>query len=146
VRRQGLSRQLGRLSAHVSVRYTPAAMPVHHVALWVRDLARAEAFYAGPLGLPVQRRWSDEAGKPRSVWLDLGGGAILMLERAPAGAHSGAAGWHLLALTIRKDERDELVSRLAEQGVEVVSETDYTVYIEDPEGNRVGLSHWPDPR
>jgi glyoxylase I family protein len=117
---------------------------VHHLALWVRDLARAESFYTGVLGLPVDRRWNDDAGKPRSVWLKLAGGALLMLERAPADALPGALGWHLLALTITRGEREQLAETLEEQGVPIVSETDYTLYIEDPEGNRIGFSHWPD--
>jgi catechol 2,3-dioxygenase-like lactoylglutathione lyase family enzyme len=119
-------------------------MALHHVALRVRDLQRAEAFYTAVLGLRVERRWQDHAGEPRSVWLDLGGGPLLMLERAPSAAIPGALGWHMIALTIARSEREAIVERLSEQGVSVVAETDYTVYIQDPEGNRVGLSHWPD--
>src|SRR5262249_20697384 len=62
----------------------PARLAVHHLAVVVRDLDRAEAFYAGALGLPVERRWTDEAGAPRSVWLGLGGDAFLAVERAAA--------------------------------------------------------------
>jgi catechol 2,3-dioxygenase-like lactoylglutathione lyase family enzyme len=49
----------------------PPRLAVHHLAVVVRDLERAEAFYAGVLGLPVAQRWADEAGAPRSVWLSL---------------------------------------------------------------------------
>jgi len=45
---------------------------VHHVALKVQDLARAERFFVQTLGLAVLRRWpaSDGEGE-RSLWLDL---------------------------------------------------------------------------
>jgi hypothetical protein len=36
-------------------------------------------------------------------------------------------------------------AQLKARGVAVVSRSAYTLYIEDPEGNRLGLSHWPDP-
>src|SRR5262249_30059679 len=57
-------------------RDAPAAMlSVHHLAVLVYDLGRAEAFYGTVLGLPVQRRWADGQGASRSVWLGLGGEA-----------------------------------------------------------------------
>lgn len=138
----------------------PAARPlrVHHLAVTVRDLARAEAFYAGVLGLPVERRWTDDAGAPRSVWLSLGEGAFLAVERAPAtigdpprvppdGAapERGGAGWHCVALAIPRGERDAWRSRLAAGGAPVERESPFTLYARDPEGNLVALSHYPDP-
>jgi hypothetical protein len=35
--------------------------------------------------------------------------------------------------------------RLHAGGVEVVHRTRWTLYVRDPEGNRVGLSHHPEP-
>lgn len=122
---------------------------VHHVAIGVRDLARCEAFYTGVLGLPVLRRWPAADGTgDRSVWLDLGRGAFLALERvagaAPAGV-SGGPGYLMVALAIARAARGAWEARLGAAGVAVVHRTDYTLYVADPEGNRVGLSHWPDP-
>lgn len=122
--------------------------PVHHLALLVSDLAGAEAFYAGVLGLRVERRWPDGAGGTRSVWLALGGDALLMLERADPGAARRAeagGGWHLLAFTIAAGERATVEAALRERGVPVESRTDHTLYLRDPEGNRLALSHWPHP-
>jgi glyoxylase I family protein len=121
---------------------------VHHLAIGVRDLPAAEAFYASVLGLPVQRRWPRAGGAPgdRSVWLELGGGAFLALERAEAPAPARPAadqGYLLVALRIDRAERGAWEARLAAAGVAVVRRTAYTLYVEDPEGNRVGLSHWP---
>jgi glyoxylase I family protein len=122
---------------------------VHHLAVLVSDLARAEAFYGGVLGLAVGQRWQDAAGAPRSVWLELGGGAVLALERAAtSGPRRGEAapGWHLAALAIAPAEREAWRARLAAAGHAVFHETDHTLYVRDPDGNVVALSHHPAPR
>lgn len=122
--------------------------PIHHLAVLVEDLAAAEAFYAGVLGFRVDRRWPEDGGGTRSVWLDLGNDAILMLEKAePGDPRRGDAGggWHLLAFRIRADDRGRIESELARKRIAIDSRTDYTLYIRDPEGNRVGLSHYPHP-
>ena len=115
-------------------------MRIHHVAIQVHDLAAVADFYARVLGLPV-------LGRPRegAVWLALGEGAVLMLEQgdeAPVQApfRDARAGLHLLALAIAPEERAVWEQRFAAHGVEVVARTDYTLYVRDPEGNRVGLS------
>jgi catechol 2,3-dioxygenase-like lactoylglutathione lyase family enzyme len=121
-------------------------LAVHHVAVLVADLDRAEAFYAGVLGLPVERRWSDDRGAPRSVWLALGGGAFLALERAdPAAARRAgdAPGWHCVALAIAVEERERWRRRLADGGAPVERESRYTLYARDPDGNLIALSHHP---
>jgi len=124
------------------------SLAVHHLAVLVRDLVRAEAFYAGVLGLEVARRWADHAGAPRSIWLTLGGGAFLALERAEGIAsprEPGSPGWHCVALGIARDERERYRARLAESGFPVERESPYTLYTRDPDGNLLGLSHYPDP-
>ena len=133
----------------------PAAPPaprthgIHHVAIQVRDLAAAEKFYGGVLGLPVLRRWQGEEGE-RSLWFDLGDGGFLAIEWVAGGPprHDGwntdELGIHLVALAIERSERDTWEAHLTAAGVPVVHRTDYTLYVRDPEGNRVGLSHWPD--
>jgi glyoxylase I family protein len=120
------------------------------VALQVRDLPRMEAFYAGLLGLPVIARHADESGAPRSVWLGLGGGGFLALERcsgplAPRPFRDPAPGLHLLALSVDRADRSALAQKLAAAGHPQVAETPFTFYVLDPEGNRLGLSHHPEP-
>ena len=128
---------------------------VHHVAIAVRDLEAVEAFYTGTLGLPILRRWpmtdemTGDEKRDRSVWLDLGEGAFLALERTAAEARAGAPadrthGYLMIALRITRAARPEWEARLAAAAVAVVDRTAYTLYVVDPEGNRVGLSHWPD--
>lgn len=119
----------------------------HHIAVVVADLGRAEAFYAGVLGLPVVRRLDDEAGRPRAVWLGLGGGAFLALERAATAAprrDDRAPGWHCVALAIPKAERDAWRVRLGAAGVSVERESAWTLYVRDPDGALVALSHYPE--
>jgi catechol 2,3-dioxygenase-like lactoylglutathione lyase family enzyme len=124
-------------------------MNVHHLAVVVRDLGRAEAFYAGVLGLSVRRRWADDAGAPRSIWLDLDGGAFLAVELAgphlPARPAPDLPGWHCVALGIARGEREAFRARLAAAGHPVERESAFTLYVRDPEGNLVGLSHYPEP-
>lgn len=121
----------------------------HHLAIQVADLAACERFYTEVIGLPVLRRWPAEGGGDRSVWLSVGEG-FLALERAgaPAGAEApwrdGRPGLHLLALRIGPGERTAWEERLRRAGVAVVHRSAHTLYLRDPEGNRVGLSHWPE--
>jgi catechol-2,3-dioxygenase len=132
----------------VSAAGAPPPDGVHHLAIQVSDLAAAEAFYGGVLGLAVMRRWpaADGAGE-RSIWMDAGGGAFVALERVPAGPpprDEAAPGLHMLALRIARAARADWEARLAAANVAVVHRTSYTIYVRDPEGNRIGLSHWPD--
>ncbi len=125
-----------------------SGLGVHHLAVVVQDLGRAEAFYTGVLGLRIVRRWDDEAGVPRSLWLELEGGAFLAVERAHAGEPrrvDEAPGWHCVALGITRSERERWRERLSAKGVAVERESSYTLYVRDPDGNLIGLSHYPEP-
>lgn len=122
-------------------------MRVHHLAVLVADLVRAEAFYAGVLGLRVTARHPDAHGAPRSVWLDAGG-AILMLERATPGTPrraDGAPGWHCVALAITQAERATWRARLVAAGHPIERESAYTLYVRDPDGALVALSYYTPP-
>lgn len=124
---------------------------LHHLAIKAQDVVRTADFYRIVLGLPERQRAHDAAGL-RAVWLDVGP-AILMIERAdtdgPAPAdrpfEADAPGLHLLALTIAPASHAEWRKRLADHEVEVAAASDFTLYVRDPEGNRVGLSSYPAP-
>lgn len=130
----------------------------HHLAIQVRDLARAERFYVEVLGLPVVRRWPREDGPPgeRSLWLSVGqagspahGDEFIALEacdveRPETPFRDPHGGLHLLALRIPAADRGAWEQRLERLGIEVVHRTRWTLYLRDPEGNRIGLSHYPD--
>jgi glyoxylase I family protein len=122
-------------------------LSLHHLAITVVDLALAERFYAGVLGLPVERRWADAAGAPRSIWVGLGAGAFLAIERYSGDAGARAVdvpGWHCVALGIAVEARASWRERLADAGFPVERESDFTLYVRDPEKNLVALSHYPE--
>jgi len=127
----------------------------HHLAVQCRDLEACERFYREVLGLPVLRRWPAEEAEDspgdRSVWMAVGGSeeaGFLALERVedrpePRPWRDGRPGLHLVALQIGPEERRAWEERLRRAGVEVVHRTRWTIYFHDPEGNRVGLTHYP---
>jgi glyoxylase I family protein len=121
---------------------------LHHVAIRVMDLERVGAFYRDVLGLPELARYKSADGSDRSIWLALPGGAFLALERESASAvapKSGGVrlGYCVLALRIWREQRSAIVAELRRRRAPIVHETRWTIYIEDPEGNRIGLSHHP---
>jgi len=131
----------------------------HHLAIQVRDLPRAERFYVEALGLSVLRRWPWSAedlahGKSgeRSLWISVGastGDEFIALEACDADPpetpfRDPHGGLHLLALRIEANTRARWISWLESRGVEIVHRTRWTLYVRDPEGNRIGLSHYPE--
>jgi catechol 2,3-dioxygenase-like lactoylglutathione lyase family enzyme len=115
---------------------------LHHLAVVVADLARAEAFYRGFLGLEVVRRQEG-----RSIWLGLEAGAFLAVEQATAAEPrraDAAPGWHCVALAIAKSDREVWRARAAQAGYAVERESPHTLYLRDPDGNLVALSHYPE--
>jgi catechol 2,3-dioxygenase-like lactoylglutathione lyase family enzyme len=109
---------------------------IHHVALRVADCERSAAFYSGGLGLPQLRR------SEGAIWLRLGDG-VLMLERTLRGTGAESGSGHLLALAV--DDLPAWEARLAGAGIAVVDRTEHTLYVQDPDGHRVGLSRFPRP-
>jgi len=126
---------------------------LHHLAIQCADLERCERFYRDVLGLRVTRRWPREDGEgDRSVWFATGeepGGAFIALERADRQPEErawrdGTPGLHLAAFRIPAAERARWEARLAAAGVPIVHRSRWTLYVRDPEGNRIGLSHHPE--
>ena len=122
----------------------------HHLAIQVKDLAIAERFYADVLGLKVVKRWPREDGQgERSIWLSVGAGEEFLAleacdaERPPVPFRDPHGGLHLLALRIRAADRQAWEEKLGALGIEIVHRTRWTLYVRDPEGNRLGLSHYP---
>ncbi len=120
---------------------------IHHIALKCWDVEALAAFYQLVFGLEVERRFEDEFGL-RSIWLRMGD-LRLMMERSEVGGATNRTfeddpiGLHLLAFTIAPGERDMWRRTLTEAGCIIAHETEHTLYVQDPEGNRIGLSSYP---
>lgn len=121
----------------------------HHVAIQARDVERVTAFYRDLLGFPEMTRHSRPDGSLRSIWVGVPGGGFLAIEAVGGEPDPGPfkherPGLLMLAFRIAKSERDTVVSEFARVGVPLEHETRWTVYVRDPEGNRVALSHHPE--
>ena len=122
----------------------------HHLAIQVKALEDVASFYREVLALPELERHHGPDGRLRSVWLDVGGGGFLALERVDAAPspepafRDGRPGIFLLALRIDRADRARIRAELERRGLPLVHETKWTLYVRDPEGNRVALSHHPE--
>jgi glyoxylase I family protein len=121
----------------------------HHLAIQVRDLEEVTAFYRDVLGFSEMKRHYRTDGSLRSVWVEVPGGGFLALEEVTGEPEPGPfrheqPGFFLLAFRITRAGRTQAVETLARAGVPLEHETRWTVYVRDPEGNRVALSHHPE--
>jgi glyoxylase I family protein len=112
---------------------------IHHVALRTRDVARLEAFYAGILGLNALRRDGD-----RSVWLAAGRAIVMIEAREPSEPEPPRGSMEMVAFAIAPAERKACARRIEAAGFPIEAETRFTIYTRDPDGRRVGLSHYPE--
>jgi len=121
---------------------TPTAagggLRLHHIAIRASDVEAMVKFYASMLGLEIVR---DQ--RPRSVWLGLADGAVLMIESREANEPAVTAGSRELVAfraspTVKAAVRERAISAGSFDG-----ETEHTVYLRDPEGRRLGISTYP---
>jgi len=114
-------------------------MRIHHLAFRTGDLARLEGFYVEALGLAVIRR-----NEARSVWLDAGG-TLVMLKQRDEDEAPVAPSQELVAFAVAPDMRAIVEGRLAAAGLALEARTEFTLYVRDPDGRRIGLSSYPVP-
>ncbi|MBX7116103.1 MAG: VOC family protein [Myxococcaceae bacterium] len=120
----------------------------HHVALQVDGVEKVAAFYVDTFGLKELARHFRDDGTLRSIWLAASSGAepqggFIAVELAPHGSSRGEKGPSLLALRIDTSARERVRQELVAKGITIEKETRWTLYVRDPEGNWVGLSHHP---
>ena len=115
-----------------------------HVVLRVSDLARAEAFYGGVLGLPVCAHF-DEQGMKMAFFTLGNHHDFAIMEVSGDGENSDqAAGLDHVAFKIgtSMDQLREANSHLTEQGVATTPidhEVTKSLYLSDPDGNGIEL-------
>jgi glyoxylase I family protein len=110
---------------------------LHHLAFRTSDVAALVSFYREMLGLEVVRE-----SLPRSVWLALGHGAVLMIERRDDDETPVATGSNELIAFAAADDVREAVRQNALASDCYDGETELTVYLRDPDGRRIGVSSY----
>jgi glyoxylase I family protein len=117
----------------------------HHLALQARDVEHVASFYREVLGLAEIQRFHRDDGSLRSLWLSTGDSGFLAIEHLVDGAPTSLAsfGLSMIALRIDPSTRGAAIAEFERRGVPVVNQTSWTVYVRDPEGTLVGLSHHP---
>lgn len=121
------------------------AREVLEIAVYARDLAAAEAFYGGVLGLE-----RITAAEGRHVFFRCGARVVLVFHPDVTRASTevpphGAEGAGHLAFAARDDELPAWRAQLARHGVEVEAEVEWprggrSLYFRDPAGNSLELA------
>ncbi len=118
---------------------------IHHIALNVRDLDKAEAFYTGVLGFRVMERFSKGL---RHIMVDTGNSAVALFEAPDLDTKASIdlmseTGYEHFAFRADKEQFDSIVQELKEkvEGVEgpVKRGDGMSVYFNDPDGNHLEI-------
>lgn len=121
---------------------------INHIAITTHDPEKLTEFYHKILNLEIIQinyyETSDETESSipkmvRSIWLALNEKTILMIEKQES-QRRGEAGYHLIALDITPGEKLIWKEKLINSGVNIFQGTDYTIYFQDPDGNKIGMS------
>ena len=125
---------------------------LNHLAIKTASVLRLSSFYTSVLGMEQVKQHHDENGL-RAVWLRLGEG-LLMIERSKLRGQENLPsskqyehdppGIHLLAFKIEEASKTSWRQKLQENQIRIESESDFTIYFFDPDGNRIGLSSYED--
>ncbi len=108
----------------------------------VTDMARARAFYEGPLGLTVSRTWG-ENDNPNWVEYDIGSGCLAIVTGANADWPPANGG---PAAAFEVDDFQGYIQRLRDAGTKFLWEPQETpvcwmAVVLDPDENRVVIHH-----
>lgn len=130
--------------APAEVRPPSAARGVHHVALLSRDVETTIAFYQGVLELPLIELFEnrDYAGSTH-FFFDVGHGNALAffdfpgLELGPYAEVLG--GLHHIAISVEPERWAHLRSKLDAAGIGYVHESETSLYLQGPDGERIEL-------
>lgn len=110
-------------------------MSLHHLVFRTGDVASLARFYCDMFGWKVVRD-----ALPRSLWLGLGDDAVLMIEAREAGEPAAKAGAKdLVAFRVDEFTRAEVGRKARETGCDD-GQTEFTTYLRDPDGRRIGVS------
>ena len=125
---------------------------IEHVALWVRDLERAHAFYAAYFGMAAGVKYHNPTKGFTSYFLSSPGGGprLELMHHAGRDAQASTAtrvGYDHIAISVgSRADVDGLTERLRADGYAVVGEPRvtgdgyYESVVLDGEGNRVEIT------
>ena len=118
---------------------------IHHIALGASDVRLVAQFYRDHFGLEEVEQHLHPDGSVRSIWLAAGETVLMIeyIETPPQDVPLMRQGPFLLAFQISEDQREQTRSDFAARGTLMESESPWTMYFRDPEGNRVAVTHYP---
>ena len=109
---------------------------IHHLAIRVRSCEVSLSFYSIVFELQEVHR-VEEGGRVRAAWLQAGG-VTVMLERSLRGEGPETGSAHVLVFSAPDLAAAE--ARLGRLGIPICDRTPTTLYVQDPDGHRCGLS------
>lgn len=119
---------------------------IHHIALNVSDLDRAERFYTDVLGFSVSHRFSEGL---RHIMLDIGNAHLALfetpgLEMKPALEQLSDKGYMHFAFATSRDEFIKIIDELKNKNVHidsgpVVRGEGESIYFTDPDRNHLEI-------
>ncbi|MBE7437232.1 MAG: glyoxalase [Spirochaetales bacterium] len=104
---------------------------IHHIAIGTRQVQTLFEFYKKLPGLTFLAWQYTADGRRRAAWFDAQG-TILMLEESDISEAPRA-----LVFSWREEWHQALLERACDTSVS-------TIYLQDPDGNRLGYSRYPD--
>jgi glyoxylase I family protein len=114
-------------------------MIIHHVAFRCSNPTAMSKFYAD-LG------FGDIEPQPHgSYWIRAERTILMFEQRGEGEPRTEPETLELLCFAIAPEAREQARTRIVAAGSQVESETSYTLYFRDPEGRRLGFSHYPQP-
>ncbi|HMV41561.1 MAG TPA: hypothetical protein PK079_17455 [Leptospiraceae bacterium] len=105
---------------------------IHHLAIATTNVLKMAEFYKTLPGLNWKEDKFTVDGSLRSVWFDTANGCLLMLEKFPYSKAPEALIFQF-----------EPHFNFTDIGLTIIKRTDYTFYFNDPDGNQLGYSSYP---